>query len=175
MIDSSSDVVDAARKSRTRVIGRKSWVSYLGVIVRFAILWACMAFIHSSYASWANVLPNPSATKGVFYLVWLVSVMLFSYRIAVTRSYRVSLRNDGIWLHYGVLPWAKGANGIRWRDADMSFHVPTFLSWITNSYTIGVNHKYTNAADFYVTNIWRGKRVSGLVGAAINDRLSAGM
>lgn len=138
-----------------KIIGRKSWVAYVNLTIRYAIIFGLiyivdtMLFIEKDF----NHLKEYSVYAYAFFAA------VFIYRLAVLRSYKISVTNEGVWMNFGIFPWAKGGNGLRWTDADMAFYYPTFLSWITNSYTIKVNHKYTNSADFMASNIWRGRKV----------------
>ena len=138
-----------------KIIGRKSWVAYFGLFIGYAIIFGLIYFIDITFLKEAEF--EHLREYNVYAYTFFVSV--FVYRLAVLRSFKISITNEGIWVNYGIFPWAKGGNGLRWNDADMAFYYPTFLSWITNSYTIKVNHKYTNSADFIVSNIWRGRRV----------------
>ena len=68
-------------------------------------------------------------------------------------------------------PWQKVGNGIRWEDIDMPFRSSNFVSWITNSHSINVKHKYTNEDDFVVTHIWDGQTVINIIATERNNRV----
>lgn len=131
------------------VIGRKSWVAYLGFILRYIFYF--LVLIAIDYADFG-------IDQYVIYL-YLFFGALFIYRMAVIRSFQIYSTNQGIYYQVGILPWAKASNGIRWGDIDMPFYYPNFISWITNSYKVMIAHKYTNTSDFNATNIWRGRKV----------------
>lgn len=150
-----------------KVIGRKSWVSYVKLIIKYAIIFGVVYFIDITL----SVEPDFSYLKEYSLYAYCFLGVIFVYRIAVLRSYKVYVTNEGIWLNWGILPWARGSNGLRWNDADMAFCYTNFLSWITNSYTIMVNHKYTNASDFMVSNIWRGRKACGEISSIQRNRL----
>ncbi len=134
-----------------RIIGRKSWVSYLSTLIIYGSIFAVI-FVIQIY------LPVPALYFNIAYGFF---GLLFLYRLAVIRSHKIYVTDEGVWYGYGILPWAKGGNGLRWNDADMAMYYPNFISWITNSYSITVQHKYTNTSDFRAQNIWRGRKVCG--------------
>jgi len=167
LVDTDINVHDRVGDAAYKVIGRKSWVAYLGVLIKYGIYIGIFFYVNIHLATrtdfiWIN--------DYIFY-VYAYLGAFFIYRIAVLRSYKVSVTNEGVWLHYGIFPWAKSGDGLRWNDADMAFHYPNFISWITNSYTIKVNHKYTNTSDFMASKIWRGRKVCGEISAIQRDRL----
>ena len=151
-----------------KVIGRKSWVAYVGLLIKYTIIFGAIYFLDIFNLS---LEPNFSWIEEYSLYAYAFFGVIFVYRIAVLRSYKIFVTNEGIWLTYGILPWAKGGNGLRWNDADMAFYYPNFLSWITNSYTITINHKYTNASDFMASNIWRGRKVCGEISSIQSSRL----
>jgi hypothetical protein len=151
-----------------KVIGRKSWVAYVGLLIKYTIIFGAIYFLDIFNLS---LEPNFSWIEEYSLYAYAFFGVIFVYRIAVLRSYKIFVTNEGIWLTYGILPWAKGGNGLRWNDADMAFYYPNFFSWITNSYTITINHKYTNASDFMASNIWRGRKVCGEISSIQSSRL----
>jgi len=150
-----------------KVIGRKSWVAYVGLLIRYAIIFGVIYFLVINLSTE----PDFNWVKEYSLYVYAFFGIIFIYRFAVLLSYKVSVTDEGVWLHFGILPWAIGGNGLRWNDADMAFYYPNFLSWITNSYTIMVNHKYTNASDFMASSIWRGRKVCGEIAEIQRSRL----
>ena len=152
-----------------KIIGRKSWVAYVGTILRYLITFGVLYFVEKQLVMFPQFF---RVNEYILFIYGIIGVV-FLYKIAVLRSNKISVTDEGIWLNSGILPWAKGGNGIRWNDADMAFYSPNFLSWITNSYTIQVNHKYTNKTDFRVASIWRGRKVCGEISEIQRQRLGA--
>jgi hypothetical protein len=144
---------DNVDSSNYKVIGRKSWVAYVGDIATYIFFFAII-FIVDQIFDIDNTFTIP---------IFAFFLIFFVFSFMTTRSYKVFYNDEGVWLTYGFLPWARGGNGIRWRDMDMAFYQTNFVSWITNSYTISVKHKYTNETDFMVRNIWDGKDVCGVI------------
>ncbi|MFL2841927.1 MAG: hypothetical protein ACJ0BH_04560 [Candidatus Puniceispirillaceae bacterium] len=128
------------------IIGRKSWLVYLGTTITYGVIFGVIFGVQQ-----LDMVNAPLNYTYAFFGV------LFIYRLAVNRSYKIYVNDEGIWYGAGIFPWAKQGNGIRWGDADMALYYNNLLSWITNSYTITVAHKYTNDSDFLVTNIWSGR------------------
>lgn len=191
MADTDFNTSNANSPADYRVIGRKSWVEYFKVIIFYAIVFTIIFMISqnaglivgmildftSSFVVdlTSDVVVDLTSDVENKYIYWAYGVFggFFMYRLAFLRSYKMYLTAEGIWFSYGILPWAKGGNGLRWNDADMAMYYPSFLSWITNSYTLTVQHKYTNSSDFRVTNIWRGRKVVGVVSQVQRLRLGA--
>jgi hypothetical protein len=167
MVDFDTNEFGSMGSEGQKVIGKKSWVVYVGLLVRYTIIFSVIYFIDISLSGE----PYFSWIKEYFLYAYAFFGIIFVYRFAVLFSYKIYVTNEGVWLSYGILPWAKGGNGLRWNDADMAFYYPSFLSWITNSYTITVNHKYTNSSDFKVSKIWRGRKVCSEISSIQRSRL----
>ena len=160
-------------KGQSRVVGRKSWLAYFGALVRYGIIGGMLYFSFINYEEWNREFLSDypfQLTQNIFFLLSVVLMALFLYQIAVIRSYKVFVNNAGAWLTGGILPWAKFGNGLRWRDADMAFYQPGFISWIANSYTVGVKHKFTNQTDYIVSNVWRGRVTCSLINEILNGK-----
>ena len=142
-----------------KVIGRKSWVAYIGLFAIYPLLILGVFVVYLLNFAVDSSGSRDPITITIFFLVIAVLIAIFVYKFAVIRSYQIYVTRHGVWYKYGILPWAKRGNGIRWSDIDMPFFYPNFLSWLTDSYTISVNHRYTNSSDFVVTHIWHGKDV----------------
>ena len=142
------------------IVGRKSWLAYLGASINFVIKGGFVGAIVFD-AEVQKILDEYNenfVTGGVVILVFIACGYL--YRLLVLRSFEVITTEDGVYYSYGILPWAKYRDGIKWNDIDMSHYYPNLLSWLTNSYKITVSHKFTNRPDFFCTNIWMGNRTS---------------
>jgi hypothetical protein len=142
---------------RAHVIGQKSWLAYAGVAVLAALLFLGLlplAFMWNEIAA-AAVLAG--------------SALLVGYRFLLVRSVQLYVDDVGVWVHAGVLPWAKGVSGVKWRDMDEANFVPGFWSWLARSYTLRIRHRFTKESEIVLTNIANGK---GAV-EAINARHQA--
>jgi hypothetical protein len=128
-----------------RVVGAKSWLAYLGTLVLAALLFfglLPLAFMWNEIAA------------GV---VFVASALLVGYRFLLLRSVTLYYDDVGVWTYSGILPWAKGLSGVKWRDMDEATFSPGFWSWMTGSYTVRVGHRFTKSSEIVLTNIAHGK------------------
>ena len=155
---------NASRSSPSaRVVGVKSWVTYLGTLVLAVILFGALlpaAFLWKDIAAGA---------------VLVVSAIIVGYRILVLRSVQLYCDDVGVWVHSGVLPWKKGVAGVKWRDMDEATFVPGFSSWITRSYTVRIGHRFTKGSEIILTNIANGKDAVGILNARHQEMIRAGV
>jgi hypothetical protein len=131
--------------SHAHVIGRKSWLAYAGVALLAALLFFVLlplAFMWNEMAAAA---------------VLVASALLVGYRLLLIRSVQLYVDDVGVWVHAGVLPWAKGVSGVKWRDMDEANFVPGFLSWAARSYTVRIRHRFTKESEIVLTHIAGGK------------------
>jgi hypothetical protein len=123
----------------------KSWTAYLSVLLAALILFGIglpLAFQWNELAAAA---------------VMLLSVLVVGYRILLIRSVQLYYDDVGVWLYSGILPWARGVQGVKWRDMDEATFVQSFWSWLFRSYSIRIGHRYTKASEILLTRMARGK------------------
>jgi hypothetical protein len=131
---------------------RKAWTAYVGITL-FAVVMLFMlrlAFVYSELAA-AGVL--------------IVSALIVIYRVMVIRSVQLYYDDVGVWLYSGVLPWAKGVQGVKWRDMDEATFVQSFWSWLLRSYTIRIGHRFTKSSEIVLSHMARGKDAVALANA----------
>jgi hypothetical protein len=131
---------------------RKAWTAYVGITL-FAVVMVFMlrlAFVYSELAAAA---------------VLLVSALIIIYKVMVIRSVQLYYDEVGVWLYSGVLPWAKGVQGVKWRDMDEATFVQSFWNWALRSYTIRVGHRFTKDSEIVLNHMARGKDAVALVNA----------
>ncbi len=127
------------------VVGVKSWVAYLGVVLLIVILFGVL-------------LPLSFLVNQILAAVVLVlSAILVVYRFLVIRSVQLYHDDVGVWMYSGILPWKKGIAGVKWRDMDEATFEQGFWSWITGSYTIRIGHRFTKESEIRLTDIAGGK------------------
>jgi hypothetical protein len=144
------------------VVGVKSWLAYLGTLVLAALLFfglLPLAFMWNEIAA------------GV---VFVGSALLVGYRLLLLRSVQLYYDEVGVWAYSGILPWAKGLSGVKWRDMDEATFSPGFWSWITGSYTVRIGHRFTKASEIVLTNIGRGKVAVATLNERHNEMIRAG-
>jgi hypothetical protein len=69
----------------------------------------------------------------------------------------------GVWLYSGVLPWARGVRGVKWRDMDEAVYVQSFRSWLLRSWTIRVGHRFTKGSEILLAHMARGREAVTLI------------
>ena len=80
------------------------------------------------------------------------------YRILLLRSTVLFMSDEGVWVYSGILPWNKGASGVRWRDVDDASYVPGFLGWALKAYTIRIGHRFTRGSEIVLRAVKDGNR-----------------
>ena len=137
---------NATRSSpNAHVVGVKSWIAYVGVMVLAALLFFVLLPLTFMW--------NEIAAA----VVLVVSAIIVGYRFLLLRSVQLYYDDVGVWVFSGVLPWKKGVAGVKWRDMDEATFEQGFWSWITGSYTIRIGHRFTKASEIRLTSIARGK------------------
>lgn len=95
--------------------------------------------------------------------VLAVSTLAIGYRVLLIRSVQLYYDDVGVWLYSGVLPWARGVRGVKWRDMDDATYTPSFLSWLLRSWTIRVGHRFTKDAEIVLSSMARGREAATLI------------
>ena len=145
------------------VVGVKSWIAYLGLLVLAALLFGVALPLAFTYG-------NEIAAAAVMAL----SVAIVGYRFLILRSVQLYYDDVGVWVYSGVLPWKKGLAGVKWRDMDEASFEPGFWSWISRSYTIRIGHRFTKASEIRLTDISAGKDAVGTLNAKHQAMIRAG-
>jgi hypothetical protein len=146
----------------THVVGVKSWIAYLGLIVMSVVAFGVLlplAFLWHELAAAA---------------VLVVSAIVIVYQFLVIRSVQLYYDDVGVWVFSGVLPWKKGIAGVKWRDMDEATFEQGFWSWITRSYTIRIGHRFTKESEIRLTHIGSGKDAVTKLNARHQDMIRAG-
>ena len=144
------------------VIGRKSWLAYLGSFIGF--LFFAISVPGSIYLGTENTLWS---------LIGLsVVAITYLYVVLYLKSYKLYVNQKGVWIDSGVLPWESGAHGVKWQDLNEASYKTGFVSWITNSYKICISHRYTKTSEIFLTNIWAGKKAVLKINRIHSDMLS---
>lgn len=123
----------------------KSWTAYINTLLLAILLFGFalpLAFRYSELAAG---------------IVMLVAVLLVGYRILLIRSVQLYYDDVGVWLYSGILPWAKGVQGVKWRDMDEAVFIQSFWSWLFRSYSIRIGHRFTKSSEILLTRMGNGK------------------
>ncbi len=152
----------AASPAQARVIGVKSWMAYAGV----AALAVLLFFVALPLAfRW-----NEMAAAAVL----VASALLVAYRFLLVRSVQLYYDDVGVWVYSGVLPWARGVTGVKWRDMDEASYVGGFVSWVTRSYTVRIGHRFTKDSEIVLHHIAHGRKAVETVNAVHQEMIRSG-
>jgi hypothetical protein len=144
------------------VVGVKSWIAYLGLLVLAALLFGValpLTFLWNEIAA---------------AVVMAISAVTVGYRFLVLRSVQLYYDDVGVWVYSGVLPWKKGIAGVKWRDMDEATFEQGFWSWISRSYTIRIGHRFTKASEIRLTDIAGGKDAIGILNTRHQTMIRSG-
>ncbi len=155
--------------SNAHVVGVKSWIAYLGVLLLAAVLFGLILPL-----AFMLPIPFPNGNEIAAAIVMAVSALIVGYRFMVLRSVQLYYDDVGVWVYSGVLPWKKGLAGVKWRDMDEATFEQGFWSWISRSYTIRIGHRFTKASEIRLTNIGGGKDAVGTLNAKHQAMIRAG-
>ncbi|MCE3603500.1 hypothetical protein LXA47_07755 [Massilia sp. P8910] len=154
--------IEVRNPNGVNVIGVKSWFAYVGVgglaLVLFGILLP-LAFGIGTIAA---------------IVVFVCSALFVGYRIMMLRSVQLYYDDAGVWMYSGVLPWQKGAGGVKWRDIDSAGFTQGFLSWTTRSYTVRIGHRFTKDSEIILTNIAHGDKTAIQINTIHQEMLRSG-
>ena len=151
--------IAASSPAHAHVVGTKSWIAYFGTLVLAALLFFALlpiAFLWNEIAA------------GV---VLVVSALVVGYRLLLLRSVQLYYDDVGVWACSGILPWKKGVTGVKWRDMDEATFAPGFWSWVTQSYTVRIGHRFTKSGEIVLTHIGRGKAAVATLNACQQELL----
>jgi hypothetical protein len=154
-----------ALSSPAHVVGVKSWLAYVGVILLALVLIALFVALRRFDAV------DDMVSGGLL----LVSAIVVVYRFLMIRSVQLYYDDIGVWAFSGVLPWKKGVVGVKWRDMDEATFEQNFWSWVTGSYTVHIRHRFTKASEIVLTNIGNGKYAASVLSARHQEMIRAGI
>ncbi|MDR2033320.1 MAG: hypothetical protein LBP89_01630 [Helicobacteraceae bacterium] len=86
--------------------------------------------------------------------------LFFIYNLLYLRSFSLYTDNDGVWKYSGILPWSKGASGVKWRDIDTASYYPSFFSWILKTYNVRVAHRFTKDSEIIMGSVFNGRQAA---------------
>lgn len=148
MMDQDQDTLSRISSNAITLCG-KSWTAYIGLCMRLIILLAL---------SFTLIYFQPDYWK-ITAAILLVCLTFIGYQWLLIHSYRLYYDDIGVWIYSGILPWKRGAAGVKWRDLDEAIFVNGFWSWMSRSYTIQLKHRFTKASEIAESNMANGKQV----------------
>jgi len=157
--------VSTAVNSNAITLCRKSMAAYLGVIIRVVTITALL--IGALY--WKSTFWKPVV------IIWALAMLLIVYRWLLIHSSRLYYDDIGVWLYSGILPWKRGVAGVKWRDLDEAVFTNSFASWLTQSYTIVIRHRFTKESEILVTQMANGKQAVMTINQQLQERIRKGI
>lgn len=139
-------------------LGGKAWTAHIGT---FCLALFFLLILRVSF-QWG---------EKVAAAILIASALIVGYRILNARSVQLYYDEAGVWLASGILPWAKGVSGVKWRDIDEATFVASFWSWLLRSYTIRIGHRYTKHSEIVLTGMANGKQVVATINALLQEKL----
>jgi hypothetical protein len=126
-------------------LGGKSWTAYIGTGILTLILLAL-----SSIFLYANIIGG--------LIILSLSLIVIVLRFFSIKSHRLYMDDVGIWRSSGILPWTKGASGVKWRDLDEAVFFKSMFSWMFKSYSIRIGHRFTKDSEVFLDHWDRGDK-----------------
>lgn len=128
---------------------RHSWVAYVRPIFTLSILVGIAIAI-------GIFLREQPFSLWLALGVGLFAIIIFIFNVLMIRSVLLYTDEHGVWVYSGILPWAKGVAGVKWRDLEDAVYFTGFSSWALRSYKIRVGHRFTKTSEIVLTHIARG-------------------
>lgn len=121
-----------------------SWLAYLApTLVWLLVTGIGVALAYYQYL-WVGV--------GIIVL----ALAVYAYHFMVLRSVRLYADEMGVWMFRGILPWARGVSGVKWRDLDEAVFYQTFWGWVFKTYNLRIGHRFTRGSEIFAKGIFRG-------------------
>lgn len=152
---------------------RLSWVAYVGLTLKFLLL----VIVAIGTGWWAlSKAQTPHAWQlgmAVSAAVLLVALAVFIYKLLHLRSVHLYTNEVGVWLYQGILPWSRGARGVKWRDIEDAMYFTGFFSWMFRSYTVRIGHRFTKTSEIIVSRLARGNKAVEHINQLLQEMLKA--
>lgn len=88
--------------------------------------------------------------------VMVIATAVYVYQFMLLRSVRLYADEMGVWMFRGILPWAKGVSGVKWRDLDEAVFYQTFWGWLMKTHNLRIGHRFTRESEIFAQSIFRG-------------------
>lgn len=90
--------------------------------------------------------------------LWHVTLRKAAPKRGITCDQAVSGIIDAWGVYQGLFPWSRGVIGVNWRDVEDASYSPSFFSWLFNSYTVRVGHRFIKSSEIQLSHIANGSR-----------------
>ncbi|HCE5184922.1 hypothetical protein [Vibrio parahaemolyticus] len=140
---------------------RLSWVAYLRPLFVLPILLGITFLLAGFHVA-------------IIYVGSALAVALTIYKMAVLRSTYLFANDEGVWVYSGILPWSRGAGGVRWRDIDDAHFNTGFFNWMFKAYTIKISHRFTKGSEIVLPLVKNGDKAVDRINALHGSYLRNG-
>jgi len=111
---------------------------------------------------------------GYYSIIPLIAGTVYlGYQIAWLQSVELYCDANGVWVYRGILPWKRGAIGIKWRDIEIASFNQTLTSWTTHAYSVQIMDRYTRRAELVLTDMLHGDEAVMHINARLNEMIRA--
>ena len=140
---------------------RKAWTAYVTPGVFFHFVLVIASTVSGIYIGWIAAS-----------IIFAILLGTFVYRVASIRVIKLYADDAGVWVFRGILPWAKGAVCVRWRDLEDASYSTGFFSWLFKSYTVRIGSRYTKTTEIILPHIARGDEAVNFINAVHHQIIS---
>lgn len=145
---------------RGKTLSRKAWPAYGTLLIYWLLL-----MILVGVGAWF---------LGYYSLLLLIGGTLFlAYQMAWLQSVELYCDDNGVWVYRGILPWKRGAIGIKWRDIEIASFKQSLTSWSTHSYSLQILDRYTRRPELVLTDMLNGDKAVMYINAQLNEMIRA--
>jgi len=123
----------------------KSWTAYASPTWGFLIL---------LLGSWIAMAIHPLLGG----LLLVVSSVTFALKVLAVASIVLYTDRNGVRVYQGVFPWSRGVTGVIWRDVEDATYVTGLFSWLFDSYSVRIGHRFTKTNEIHVSHIANGRQ-----------------
>jgi hypothetical protein len=117
------------------------------------------------------VIASGFSTAGFTFTNFIALLLLARavYKFFELQSHKLYANDEGVFYEGGILPWAKGAIGAKWRDIDSAAFLNSPLSWAAKSFDVRVLQRFTQGAEIHCTSMSGGDKAVDVINATLVD------
>ncbi|NWA64086.1 hypothetical protein HX773_24620 [Pantoea sp. B9002] len=104
------------------------------------------------------------------YLIFFMALIKLSCDFIYTKTLRLYLNQDGVFMYRGIFPWTKGVVGTIWRDISDANYYTGFINWATKSYRVRVGHRFTKTSEIIIPHVKNGHEAVMEINETIKSR-----
>ncbi len=146
-----------------QMVWKKSWVAYVASAVFWLFCFAIFSAIGFAVVYFMDVADRKAVMIKVMVVLGVIIFLRFILSILSIKSYRLFCTDEGVVLTYGIFPWTKTVNSIRWRDLDAATYYLSAISWISKSYSVTLRHRYTQEIAVAMVDVANGDKAVTMI------------